>query len=318
MSGSRIGLLNLQNIKENRNIYVLGAIFIVQFIFFSFATSDFLSVANFTNVMRQSAELGMVCILLAIILMTGNIDLSIGAVMGVCAISLAKMLKAGMSIPLAILLSVVIGAFIGCLNGFIVARLHLAGIVATLGTQVLFRGICYVLTGGAPVSGLPKEFTDFAKVRILGIPFSFVLMIILFVIATIIMERTSFGVKIHAIGYNATATRYSGINSDLIKFWLFVVSGCMAAIAGMFMLMRFSSAESAFATSYDTSSLTALLLGGIDIGGGKGTMIGGFLGLITIAILKNGLNHMGVQSIVQNFILGLLIIVTAIRRKEKN
>lgn len=301
----------------NRNVILLILYLIVQTVVFALALPHFMSVSNFQNLMRQTAELGMVSIPLSIVLMTGNIDLSIGAVMGVCAISLARMLSRGMAVPLAILITVGIGALVGSLNGFCVAKLHLDGLVATIGTQVMLRGICYILTGGRSVSGLPSVFTRASKIYILGIPISFILMLVIFAIAIFVMQKTGFGIKVHAIGYNSKASEYSGIKADMIKFWLFVLSGAVAAVASLFMLMRFASAESEFANGYDMDTLTAILLGGISIAGGSGNMLGAFLGLVTVATLKNGLNHMGMTATYQQFIIGLLIVISAIQWKRK-
>lgn len=301
----------------NRNVVLLIVYLIVQTIVFSMVLPNFMTVSNFQNLMRQTAELGMVSIPLAIVLMTGNIDLSIGAVMGVCAISMARMLRAGLPIPLAAFFTVCIGALAGSLNGFCVARLHLDGLVATIGTQVMLRGFCYILTGGRSVSGLPSEFTRVSKMYLFNVPVSFLLMMIIFIVAIFVMQKTRFGIQVHAIGYNAKASRFSGIQADRVKFWLFVLSGCVAAIASMFMLMRFASAESEFASGYDTDTLVAILLGGIDIAGGSGNMLGAFLGLVAVATLKNGLNHMGMTATYQQFIVGMLIVISAVRWKKK-
>lgn len=311
------GLRTYMERSGNKNVVLLILLLVAMVVVFGTATDSFLTYDNFRNLMRQTAELGMVTIPLAIVLMTGNIDMSIGSVMGVCAISLARLLKIGVNIPLAVLLVVIIGGLVGCVNGFFVGKLHLAGIVATIGTQVMLRGVCYILTGGRPVSGLPQSFTRISKMYMMGIPISFVVMIVLFVIAIVVMQRTTFGIRIHAIGYNAKASQFSGIPADRIKFWLFVLSGSIAALASMFMLMRFASAESEFANSYDTQTLTAILLGGISISGGSGNMFGALLGLVSVSILKNGLNHLGVASIQQNFIIGLLIILSAMQLKKK-
>lgn len=302
----------------NKNVVLLVIYLILQTAVFANIAPHFLTIENFQNIMRQTAELGMVTIPLTIILMTGNIDLSIGSVMGVCAISLARLLKSGMNIGLAILISIMIGALLGSMNGFIVSRFHLDGLVATLGTQVMLRGICYILTGGRPVSGLPSAFLHIARVKVFGVVISFLFMIVLFFVVIFIMQKTSFGIKIHAIGYNVKACNYSGINADRYKFLLFTSSGAIAAIAAMFMLTRFASAESEFANGYDIDTLTSLLIGGISISGGSGNMVGSLLGLITIATLRNGLNHLGVSSIYQQFVLGLLIVISAINWKRKN
>ena len=238
--------------------------------------------------------------------------------MGVCAISMAWLLKLELNFFLVLLIGMLIGALVGSINGLFVSRFHLAGIVVTIGTQVMLRGVCYILTGGRPVSGLPRDFLAISKLRLLGMPVSFIVMIAMFAAAIVIMQYTTFGIKAHAIGYNPKASIFSGIHADRIKFWLFALSGTVAAVASSFMLMRFGSAESEFAGGYDTSSLTAVLLGGISISGGSGNMLGTLLGLIAVATLKNGLTHMGMSSTNQQFVLGLLIVLSAINWKRKN
>ena len=301
----------------NKNVILLIGYLILQTIVFGIITPYFVTASNFQNLMRQTAELGMVTIPLAIILMTGNIDLSIGSVMGVCAISLARFLKMDMNIGVAIVLAILIGMFLGSINGVLVAKFNLEGIVATLGMQVMLRGVCYILTGGRPVSGLPKEFLNISKIKLGVVPLSFIVMLIIFAIAIFIMQKTTFGIKIHSIGYNPKSSTYSGINAPKIKFLLFTLSGAIAALAAMFMLARFASAESEFANGYDTDTMTSLLIGGISIAGGSGNMVGAFLGFITIATLRNGLNHMGVSATYQTFVLGALIILFAINRQKK-
>lgn len=310
-------LRNYMSKNGNRNVVLLVVYLILQTIFFSVATRTFMSGNNMGNLVRQTAELGMVCIPLSMILITGNIDLSVGSVMGVTAITMAWFLKWGYSIPVVLLIGMAIGALVGSINGLLVSKLNLAGIVVTIGTQVMLRGVCYILTGGRPVSGLPRAFIQISKIKICGLSISFLVMIIMFVFAILIMQRTSVGIKIHAIGYNSKTSIYSGINADGIKFVLFCISGVVAAIASFFMLMRFGSAESEFANGYDTNALTAVLLGGVSIAGGSGNMLGTLLGLIAVSMLKNGLTHMGMSSTNQQFILGLLIVVSAIDLKNR-
>ena len=300
----------------NRNVFLLVCYLAVQTVVLSFATPYFFTAVNFMNLMRQMAELGMITIPIAMLILTGNIDLSVGAVMGVCAISLARMLRSGMNMGIAILLTMLLGAGLGCINGFFVAKLHLAGIVATIGTQVMLRGVCFILTGGRPVSGLPPAFLEIAKWQVLGIPFTFLLMIAGFAVAAFLMKRTSFGLKLHAIGYNPKASSFSGIQSDRMKFRLYVLSGLVASIAAMFMLTRFASAESAFGTGYDTDVLTSVLVGGMSIMGGSGNLLGALLGLLTISSLRNGMNHLEISSLYQQVVLGALIVISAAKWKR--
>lgn len=308
---------------ENRNVALLMFWLIIQTSAFTLVTPYFFTLKNFLNLCKQTAELGMIMVPLAMVLLSGNIDLSMGSVMGVCAISLAKLLKAEVPMLVSIPIVIVLGGLLGSLNGMFVAKLHLAGIVATIGTQVMLRGVCYILTGGRPVSGLPSEFLDIAKWKVFGIPATFVIMLVFFAAAIFIMKRTKFGMKLHSVGYNSRTSIYSGINADRIKMWLYVFSGAVGAIAATFMLTRFASAESAFGTGYDTEVLTSMLVGGMSIAGGSGNLIGALLGLFTISMLRNGMTHMEISSLYQQMVLGVLILISAAKlkcrpKKEKN
>lgn len=304
--------------EGNRNVVLLVGYLLVQTLAFALLTDHFFSGSNFRNLMRQVAELGMVTVPFAMLLLTGNIDLSVSAIMGVCAITLARLLRAGAPVSLSILAVVAVGALIGALNGFFVARLKLAGIVATIGTQVMFRGICYILTGGRPVSGMPRPFLAASRWNVAGVPATFIIMLAMFAAGVWAMKYTSFGIKLHAIGFNSRASQFSGVRSDWIKFWLYVLSGAVSAVCGVFMLTRFASAESAFGYGYDTDALTSVLVGGMSIAGGSGNLVGALLGVLTIGSLRNGLNHMEISSLYQQILLGALIVVSAAKwRRQK-
>lgn len=304
--------------EGNRNVVLLVCYLVLQLLVLSAVTDHFFSWINFRNIMRQTAELGMITVPFAMLILTGNIDLSISAVIGVCAISLAQMLKHGVPIPAALFLTLLIGAAIGAINGFFVAKLKLAGIVATIGTQVMFRGICYILTGGRPVSGLPRSFTGVSRWNAGGVPMTFIIMLAMFGVGIWLMKYTTFGIKLHAIGYNSRASIFSGVHANRIKFLLYVFSGAVGAVAGAFMLTRFASAESAFGFGYDTDALTSVLVGGMSIGGGSGNLLGALLGVLTIGSLRNGLNHLEISSLYQQIVLGALIVISAAKwRKQK-
>lgn len=303
--------------EGNRNVVLLVCYLALQLLVLASVTDHFFSGINFRNLMRQTAELGMITLPFAMLILTGNIDLSISAIIGVCAISLAQMLKHGMPISVSLLLTLLIGAAIGAINGFFVAKLKLAGIVATIGTQVMFRGICYILTGGRPVSGLPRAFTSVSRWNVWGAPMTFIIMLAMFGVGLWFMKYTSFGIKLHAIGYNSRASIFSGVHSDRIKFLLYVFSGAVGAVAGTFMLTRFASAESAFGFGYDTDALTSVLVGGMSIGGGSGNLLGALLGVLTIGSLRNGLNHLEISSLYQQIVLGVLIVVSAAKWKRQ-
>ena len=289
-------------------------------IVFSTMTDTFLSQRNFTNIMRQTAETGMIVITVSLILMSRDIDISMGSVLGLTNILLAMMLVRQVPVVTACALSVAAGTILGAVNGTLVSFLALPGMVATTGTMVLFRGLCMGITRGYPVSGLPDSFTGFSRIRLWGrVPISFAVFVILTAVIHVLMSFTSAGLKIRAIGANSKAALYSGIATKRVKWLLFAANGAMIGFAGIFLLSRMGSADANTGKSYDIDILASCLLGGMSLHGeGKGNILTVFLGLMGIAIMRNGFNQIAFPAIYQNMVLGILIAVNAAKwKKEK-
>lgn len=294
---------------------LLAGIIALEFLLFGLLAPYFLTVGNLLNILRQISEIGMISIPLTFLLLSGHMDLSVGSIVGVCGITCGMLLRAGQPVVLAILAGIAAGAVVGFVNGVIVGKLKIQAVVVTIGTQVMFRGLCYIMTSGRAVSGYPLSFYVLGGGDILGLPISVLVLGVCYVGAWFVLERTYFGRYILAIGNNQNTTRYSGIRVDRVKILLFTFCGIMTAVASVFLISRLSSAEATLGSGYELDIITAALIGGIDINGGSGKLQGTFLGILIIGILRNGLNLMGLSVIYQSIILGVLLLVAVAKRK---
>lgn len=282
----------------------------VMLLVFSSQSPYFLGKRNLLNIAKQIAEIGFISVALSMTVITGNVDIAVGSVLGLSSILLAKMLLAGTPIAVAVLVTLLIGIVLGAFNGYFVGKLGMQGIVVTIGSSVLIRGFCYIVTGGRPVSGLPQAFLGSSAVSVLSLPLSFVVLLLLFVAAEFAMRKTFIGEYGYAIGNNQQTALYSGVPVSSFKLGLFALNGLMSALAAIFLLARLGSAEASSGTGIEMDALTSVLIGGISIFGGKGRVINTLLGLVLIGILRNGFNLIGISSLYQSVILGFLIILT--------
>ena len=293
---------------------LLAGIIAGEFLLFGVAAPYFLTVGNLFNILRQVSEIGMISIPLTFLLLSGHMDLSVGSIVGVCGVSTGMILRAGGSIPLALLAGIAAGTAVGFLNGLIVGKLKIQAVVVTIGTQVLFRGLCYILTAirwakeSGAVSGYPAAFFTLGTGDVLGVPISVIVLLVMYAAAWLVLEKSWFGRYVLAIGNNQNTARYSGIRVDRMKIALFTLCGALTAVASAFLISRLSSAEATLGSGYELDIITAALIGGIDINGGSGKLQGTFLGILIIGILRNGLNMMGLSVIYQSIILGALLL----------
>ena len=233
---------NLLRALKSRYALLIGII-AVEFLLFGFLAPYFLTVGNLLNILRQISEIGMISIPLTFLLLSGHMDLSVGSIVGVCGIVCGMILRAGQPIALAVLAGIAAGAAVGFINGVIVGKLKIQAVVVTIGTQVMFRGLCYIMTSGRAVSGYPLSFFVLGNGDVMGLPISVLVLAICYIGAWFTLERTYFGRYILAIGNNQNTTRYSGIRVDRVKILLFTFCGVMTAIASVFLISRLSSAE---------------------------------------------------------------------------
>jgi ribose transport system permease protein len=289
----------------------LTATILAMLVLFNFQSPYFLTADNIANIASQLPEVGLISLSLTFIIISGAMDLSAGSIVGLAAAVLGLSYLAGLNIWGSMFLAIVVGTACGWLNGFLIARLRMQAIVVTVGTMVLLRGAIYVLTNGGSLSGFPDEFYFLGQGTIFGVPFSFVVFAILFICSHFLLTRTVFGRWVFAIGNNEETLRYSGAPVVQIRWLLFAVSGSLAGLSGVFLASRLASTQATDGEGFALQAITAALLGGANIFGGSGSVMGTFLGLVIIVVLGNGLNLMNVSTIVQSMIVGIFILAAA-------
>ncbi len=281
----------------------------------------FLSASNFSDMTSNLMEKAIMALPLALIIIAGEIDLSVESMAGLSSALLGFVFLLGWPLWIDIPLVLAVGALGGLFNGLLVTRVGLPSLVVTLGTLALYRGLASVVLGPQSVSGWPDSFTNFGFGYVPGtlIPWPFVVFAVLAVAFMFVLHRTWIGRQIFAIGKNKEAARYAGIQVARVKTLLFVLSGTLSALAGVVLTARFSSARADNGQGFVLDVVTATLLGGVNIFGGAGTIAGVVLAVFVIGVLRNGLTLADVSPDTQSVLVGALLILsvagpTAVRR----
>ena len=272
----------------------------------------FLNARNLSRTSSDFMEIGLMMLPMVFIIITGNIDLSVASNLGMSASFMGLLHNNGVNIWVAALGGLLLGTLGGMLNGYLVARLKLPSLVVTLGTYAFYRGLAYGFLGDQAARGYPKEFTYLGQGRVFDtlVPFSVVLFILLAIVFSLVLHRTTFGRYLYAIGNNESATLYSGVPVERIKFIIYTLSGFMAALAGLILAARFGSTRPDIGTGLELAVITAVVLGGVDINGGRGTMLGAVLSLFLIGLMRFGMGLLNIQGQVQDVVIGLLLILS--------
>jgi rhamnose transport system permease protein len=274
----------------------------------------FLSPNNFGNLVAAVMEVAVMSLPMALVVIVGEIDLSVESMAGLSAALLGFLFDAGVPLPLAIAACVAVGVLGGLLNGLLVTRAGLPSLVVTLGTLALYRGMALIILGPRGISGFPPEFTGFGFGRIPGtpIPWPFLVYVALALALGFVLHATRTGRQLFAIGKNVGASQYSGIRVQRFKLSLFVLSGTVASIAGVLLAARFASARADLAQGMTLTVVTIVLLGGVNIFGGRGTILGVALAALSLALLGNVLRLTNVSAEIQSIAVGGLLIVSVL------
>ena len=302
-------------IKKTISISEVGPLLaiIILVIVLSINNSHFLTISNLLNVARQISMMSTMAVGMAGVLISGEIDLSVGATLGIASCLLAIMLKGGINPFLAVFSILVLGIIIGILNGVLVTKIGIPSLIVTLGASSIIRGLAFVLTGGWPVSlyGNPR-LTWIAYLgagKIFGFfPMQAVFMIIVLIIGSFILQKTALGYHIFAIGGNTRAAELSGISIFKTKLIVFAIAGSLAALAGILSTGFTAQADANYGTLMELDVIAASVIGGVSIKGGKGSILGVFLGAVILGILLNGLVLLGISPFIQKIFIGVVII----------
>lgn len=290
---------------------VLAIILVVALIVLAFTSDRFLTVENLLNQGRLMTEVGLVALPMTLIIVTGGIDLSVGSIMGLCAIMLGYGWKnLGLPLEAAIAFTLAIGALAGFLNGLVITRMRVPPLIATLATLALYRGLAEGISAARSVRGYPDWFLTLGQGEVLGVPTQLWLLGIAILAFAVLLARTSFGRALYAIGNNETAARFSGLPVDRYKLWIYTLSGLTAGLAAWIFVSRVSTTRSDMGTGLELDVIAAVVLGGTSIFGGTGTILGTVLGVVLIQLLKNGLALTGVKGDATIVVIGAVLILS--------
>ena len=274
----------------------------------------FLTPGNFANLIAALMEVAIMALPMTLIIVAGEIDLSVESMAGLASAILGYLWAAGVPLTVAIPVVLVVGALGGLVNGLLIARAGLPSLVVTLGTLALFRGLALIVLGPRGISDFPPAFTALGFGHVPGtlIPWPFVIFIGLAILLGVVLHRTWIGRQVYAIGKNTGAARFSGVRVTRVRVSLFVLSGLIAALAGIILTSRLSSARADAATGMTLTVVTVVLLGGVNIFGGSGTIPGVVLAVLAVAVMQNALRLAHVTVEVQSIALGSLLILSVV------
>ncbi len=259
-------------------------------------------------------EIAIMALPMTLIIIVGEIDLSVASVLGLASVVLGLLWESGHPMWLAIGVALLVGLVAGGLNGLLVTRLALPSLVVTIGTLALYRGLAYVVLGDQAVSDFPTAFTNLGFGTIPGteLPWSLLIFAILVVIFGVALHLSHWGRQLYAMGNNKEAARFSGINVGRVKLILFILSGVIAALAGVIFTSRFSSARPDNAVGFELTVVTVVLLGGVNIFGGRGSLLGVVLAIFIVGVLQDTLSLLNVSGDIQSLAIGLLLILSVL------
>ncbi|MGE0242254.1 MAG: ABC transporter permease [Parvibaculaceae bacterium] len=283
-------------------ILAVGAIF-------TYASPHFLSVNNLVQTMRAGLELAIVSAGMTLVIIMGGIDVSVGGILAVSAIIIGKAYQMGMPSFVVAPLGLATGAMLGAVNGVLTTKLKVPPIIATLGSMYIFSAIMFLVIGGAWIAGLPGTLSPLVNGKVGFVPASAIVIAVVYVLAWVLLRKLPYGKHLYAIGCNEASARLAGINVDRTKIATYALLGLLAGLAALLYVARLRNVEINIGTTIALEAIAATILGGTNIRGGVGSLLGTLLGVVFIRIMQNGLVLMGISSLWEAVIIGSLLII---------
>ncbi|WP_341519553.1 ABC transporter permease [Bacillus paramobilis] len=302
---------------------VLIVLLLIEFILFSFISSDFLNISNLLFSTNDFLFIAIAAIPMTFVIVTGGIDVSVGSIMGLTSILIGVLWMNGIPILFAVIIALIISCLAGALNGIIIKMTDVEPLVVTLGTMFLYGGIALIISGGAGasgyegISGLPETLVQLANGSFIGIPNLLWILIVLTVLCTLLFHRTVYGRHVKLTGANENAAKYTGIKTKKVVIIAYILSGLGGGLGGTFLTAYFGSARADMGSETILPIITAVVLGGTLITGGKGSIIGTVLASIFIGLMQYGLQMTGLTNEQSNVVIGILLILSVIMRHFK-
>lgn len=288
---------------------LLLCVAVLLFIADAILSPRFLTPVSLTLMTYNFTEKALIALAMALLIISGEIDLSVAAIIALASTMMGLALQAGVGTPGLVAIGITTGLVCGAFNGALVTRLGLPSIVVTIGTMSLFRGISFIVLGDQAFKGYPADFAVFGQGKIGPVTVELVILLIAAVIFYVLLHRTNFGRQVFAIGNNAVASRFSGVRVERVKFVLFCLTGLMAGVASVLLTSRLGSTRPSIAQGWELEVITMVVLGGVNILGGAGTIAGVVIAALIMGLVTFGLGLLNVPGIVMSIFIGLLLIV---------
>jgi ribose transport system permease protein len=282
---------------------------IVLFVLLAVASPNFLTVTNLSSVVRQTAVINIMSLGMTMIIISGGIDLSVGAILAMGGLLGTMAMEKGMPIPAGILIGVLTGLFWGTVNGALITRLRVAPFIVTLGTLGIVRGLTLIISNGLPVHRIPPAFSFLGEGTVLGVPFVLWLLLGCAALTHVILERTRLGRYTFAIGSNEEAAVYTGVPVKFDLTAVYAIAGMLTGLAGMIEASRLMTGQPTAGNGYELQAIAAVVIGGGSLHGGEGSVIGTLIGAFIMGLLSNGSDLLGVSPYLQQAIIGAVIIL---------
>ncbi|WP_175850907.1 ABC transporter permease [Burkholderia cepacia] len=282
------------------------------------ASPSFLSAANLENVLRQVSINAIIAVGMTCVILTGGIDLSVGSVMALSGTLAAGLMVAGVNAVAALAIGIAVGLGFGFLNGLFVAFAGMPPIIVTLATMGIARGLALIYTGGYPIDELPDWVAFFGSGKVFGIQAPVLIMLVVYAIAWLLLDRMPFGRYVYAIGGNEQATRLTGVRVARVKLIVYTLAGLTSALAAIVLTGRLMSGQPNAGVGFELDAIAAVVMGGTSISGGRGAILGTLVGALLLGVLNNGLNMIGVNPYVQNVIKGGIILLAIYISRERS
>ena len=297
--------LNLKQIIKNYGIFI--AFFMICAIL-AILSPVFLSPINMLNVFRQTSIYGIMAVGMTFVILTGGIDLSVGALLAISGVVSAGMMKAGFGLFPVFVITLLVGFLFGLINGLIINLGKITPFVVTLGMMSIARGLTLIYSKGYPISGFDASFRQIGGGYVMGIPIPSIIFLITVIVAWIVLTQTRLGRYTYAIGGNEETVRLSGINVAFFKTIIYAISGLTSAISAIILTSRLNSAEPIAGTGFELDVIAAVVIGGTSLQGGRGAIWGTFIGALMIGVINNGMNLLGISAYFQLVVKGSIII----------
>lgn len=296
---------------KNFNFREYGVLigFVLLCIIISFLTPNFISVGNVLNLMRQCSIVGIIAMGMTFVIISGNFDISVGAMCGLSGAVAMKLIVTGFPIPVSVAIAIGICMLVGTINGVSVAKIGIPSLIATMAMVTIIRGAVLLITGGYPISNAPPGYRVIGQSYLGSIPTPIVIFLFIIISAQFTLTKTKFGSHVFAVGGNQTASHFSGINVDRQKILVFVINGFAAGLAGIILSSRVATATIVAGDGYELDAIASVVIGGTSVSGGEGSALRSVLGVFLMAIIGNSFNLLGIDTKFQYIFRGIIILL---------